>query len=183
MEDKWAGLCFLAPCTAYCSVGICVNLKFLPKCVILHHKGLCFNFQHLDLPTFRPALYCCPCWSTSYDAWNHRNGGERMKSAYLHLSRMALLVNLYFPYVIHVFVCVLVTSLRVFNRPMKRNQIGCLFPVSLSLYGPNVTPLYLLEWCSIVCEPFQHKLWVSISRYIQFYFYNPQWYACFKECM
>lgn len=38
------------------------------KCVILHHKGLCFNFQHLDLPTFRPALYCSPCWSTSYDA-------------------------------------------------------------------------------------------------------------------
>lgn len=63
-EDKQAGLCFLAPFTAYCSVGISVNLKFLPKCVIIHHEGLCFNFQQLDLPTFRPTLYCSPCWST-----------------------------------------------------------------------------------------------------------------------
>lgn len=140
LEDKWAGLCFLAPHTAYCSIGISVNPKFLPKCVIIHHEGLCFNFQYLeDLPTFRPALYCFPCWSASDDAWNHRDRGKWVKSACLHLSRMAFLVNLYFSYVIRVSVCVFSCYFSsCFYHPTKRNQIGCLFPVVLSLCGPNV---------------------------------------------
>lgn len=28
-----------------CSVGISVNLKFLPKCVIIHHEGLALVFN------------------------------------------------------------------------------------------------------------------------------------------
>lgn len=42
-------------------------------------------------------------------------------------------------------VCLVVSSFHVFNHLTKRHQIGCLSPVVLSLYGPNITPLYLLE--------------------------------------
>lgn len=41
MEDEWAGLCFLAPFSAYYSVSISVNPKFLPKCVMIRHEGPC----------------------------------------------------------------------------------------------------------------------------------------------
>lgn len=63
-------------------------------------------------------------------------------SARLHLSPVAFMVNFYLSYVIDGFVCVclVVTSFLVFNHPTKRNQIGCLSPVVLSLYGPNITP-------------------------------------------
>lgn len=51
MEDEWAGLCFLVPFSAYCSVSISVNPKFLPECVMIRREGPCAALRFADLQT------------------------------------------------------------------------------------------------------------------------------------
>lgn len=88
----------------------------------------CFSFQHLDLPTFRPTLYCS-------HAGQHvmmpetTEVEERLKSACLHLSRVALLVNLYFPCNSCVCVCaflsLLFVSLIALEKKPNRLFVSC----------------------------------------------------------
>lgn len=95
--------------------------------------------QHLGLPAFRPALCCSPCRVTSYDA--EVVGVEGVDgSARLHLSPMAFMVNFYVSYGTDrsCVCCLVVISFHVFNHPTQRHQIGCLSPVVLGLYGPNI---------------------------------------------
>lgn len=92
-----------------------------------------------------------------------------MKSAYLHLSRMALLVNLYFPYVIHVFVCVLTchfVSLIALRKETK--QAGCFLWVSAFTDPMLLLYIYLsdvrlsVSHSSISCEYLLADIYSSI---------------------